>query len=295
MLGFVTISCNKTPEVPEVQDVVFQASTNTTGFKSSSCDNPIANFALIEIDGTTHQVDVFYLDNKIYTNTLKLTPGSHTIDMFVLVNDGGTPDNPTNDIIVNASPIDGYEFANFVSHPMPLDFTVDPFYKAEIPIELLCYEPADYEEFGFTWFSVEEIVVREFCFFGDICIDNYMTYTGSQYENQRNGLQHDMPAIFKIDVIRNGELLITYDNDEWHGEGRPLCINYPDYSNYTDNYQFVLSILLKVGEAFEYVEVYTWETTDASPLPNIGVDNVLDFALGDCVPDADLVIPYSGK
>lgn len=290
MLVFIAFSCNKSPEITETQNVVFQAYTNSTGFKST-CDNPIANFALIEIDETIYQVDVFYLNDKIYTNTLKLVPGDHILKMFVLVNDGGSPDNPDGDIIVQAAPLEGNTFANFVTKPLPFQFGVDAFYKTEIPIELLCYEAADYEEFGFSWFSVEEIVVREFCFFGDICIDDYMTYTGSIYENQRNGLQHDMPAIFKIDVIRNGDTLISYSNAEWFGEGRPLCINYPDYSSYTDNYQFVLSILLKVDEAFDYVEVYTWETTDAEPLPNIGDDNVLDFVMGDCVPDADIIIP----
>ncbi|MCD6178584.1 MAG: hypothetical protein J7K39_01650 [Bacteroidales bacterium] len=290
ILGLILVSCNKPPEIPSIQDVIFQATTNTSGLKSS-CDNPIANFALIEIDGITQQVGVFYLDDKIYTNTLKLAPGNHTLNMFVLVNDGGTPDNPDGDIIVQAAPLSGNTFANFVSKPLPFNFKVDAFYKTEIPIELLCYEAADYDDFGFAWFSIEEIAVREFCFFGDICIDDYMSYTGSLYENQRNGLQHDMPAIFKIDVIRNDNLLITYDNAEWYGEGRPLCVDYPDYSNYTDNYKFVLSILLKEGEEFNYVELYTWETTDAEQLPNIGSDNILDFVLGDCVPDADLIIP----
>ncbi|MBN2236948.1 MAG: hypothetical protein JW729_05280 [Bacteroidales bacterium] len=291
ILGLSVLSCHKPTDTPVEQEVVFTATTNTTGLKSSTCDNPRANFALIEIDGVTRQIDVFYLNDKIYTNSFKLTPGNHTVDMFVLVNDGGSPDNPDGDQIVQAAPLSGNTYANFVSHPLSYNFEVDAFVKAEISIEVLCYEPADYENFGFAWFSVDQIIVREFCFFGDFCVDDYSNYEGSLYEYQRNGLQHDMPAIFKIDVIRNGDTLISYDNADWYGEGRPLCVKYPDYSSYTDEFQFVLSVLVKEGDSFVYTHVYTFTTTDDENLPNIGDDGILDFVLGECMPDADLVLP----
>ncbi len=286
----MVLSCNKTPDTPEFQEVVFQASTESTGLKAS-CDNPSADFALIQIDETTYQVDVFYLDGQIYTNTLKLSPGNHVLKMFVLVNDGGSPDNPDGDIIVQAAPLSGNTYAHFVSSPLPFSFTVDAFIKSEIPVELLCYEASEYDNFGFAWFSVNEITVREFCFFGDFCTADYQQYTGSLYEYQRNGLQHDMPAIFSIDVYRNDQYLLSYSNEEWFGEGRPLCVQYPDYSNFTDHFKFVLKILVQEGSDFVYKEFYTWETTDAEALPNMGSDNIMDFVLGDCVPDADLVLP----
>ena len=93
-------SCNKTDNTTDLQDVKFNASASTLGLKASSCDNPAANFALIEIDGDVYQTDVFYLNEKIYTTTFKLAPGNHTISMFVLINDGGTPNNPDGDVIV---------------------------------------------------------------------------------------------------------------------------------------------------------------------------------------------------
>jgi hypothetical protein len=290
LLGFVVLSCNKTSDTPEFQEVIFHASTESTGLKAS-CDNPSADFALIQIDETTYQVDVFYLDGQIYTNTLKLSPGNHVLKMFVLVNDGGSPDNPDGDIIVQAAPLSGNTYAHFVSSPLPFSFTVDAFLKTEIPVELLCYEASEYDNFGFAWFSVNEITVREFCFFGDFCTADYQQYASSLYEYQRNGLQHDMPAIFSIDVYRNDQFLLSYSNEEWLGEGRPLCVQYPDYSNFTDHFKFVLKILVQDGSDFVYKEFYTWETTDAEPLPNMGTDNIMDFVLGDCVPDADLVLP----
>ncbi|RLD37590.1 MAG: hypothetical protein DRI74_06285, partial [Bacteroidetes bacterium] len=235
--------------------------------------------------------DVFYLEGMIYTNTIKLSPGNHTIKSFVLKNDNGTPNDDTDDIIVKATPLIGSDYAGFVQNPLPFDFNVDAFYKAEVNIEILCFEAAEITDFGFAWFTVNEITVRELCFFGDFCTKYYNDYAGSLYEGQESGLRHDMPAIFKIDIYRNNNFLISYNNEEWLGEGAPLCVQYPDFENVTDNYNFVLSILVKAGMNFEYKVFHTWTTTDDGTLPNIGNDNVMDFVLGSCVPDADLILP----
>jgi hypothetical protein len=289
ILGLIILSCNKPPEIPQEQDVIFQASLKTGTFKSS-CDNPEGNYALVKIDDNVLQVDVFYLNGKIYTNTLKLAPGPHILKEFALVNNEG----PT-DVIVQAIPLAGNPYANFVSKPLPFEFQVAGFFKSEIPIELLCFKPTDYENFGFSWLSLEQITIQELCFFGDICVTDYASYAGSLYESQTNGLAHDMPAIFKIDVYRNDAFLISYNNTEWLGEGKALCVQYPDYANFTDTFKFVLKILVKDGTSFVYKEFYTWTTTDGNAIPNIGTDGVLDFVLGTCVPDADLILPPYGE
>jgi len=291
MVGLVVISCNKPNNTPTEQDVVFKAFTAETGFKASTCDNPDANYALVEIDGVIHQIDVFYLDGNIYTNTLKLAPGDHTVSMFVLKNDNNTPGDTTDDIEVLATPLTGSDYEQFVSQALPFSFTVDAFLKAEVEIQVLCFEAADITNFGFAWFAIDKVTVREMCFFGDFCTKYYADYAGSLYEQQQNGLQHDMPAIFKIDVYRNDNFLVSYNNEAWLGEGQPLCVQYPDYDNVVDNYKFQLSILVKVGTGFEYKEFYTWTTADDGTLANIGSDNVMDFVLGSCVPDADLILP----
>jgi len=62
---------------------------------------------------------------------------------------------------------------------------------------------------------------------------------------------------------------------------------------YFDIIDFVLSILVKEGTSFVYKEFHTWSTTDDGVLTDIGDDNVMDFVLGSCVPDADLILaPY---
>ncbi len=289
MVGLIIVSCNKPPTAQAEQDVIFKASTATTGFKADDCDNAVAHYALIDIDGDMLTVDVFYLDGIIYTNTLKLSAGSHTINSFTLQNDAGTPADYSDDILVKATPLTGSDYAEFVQNALPFSFNVDAFYKAEIDIEILCYEATEITNFGFAWFAVDQITVREFCFFGDICTEDYMDYAGTLYEEQRNGLQHDMPAIFKIDVYRNGEFVISYNNESYKGEGAVLCAQYPDFDNSVDYFEFELWVKVMVGSSFDYVLYHTFTTTDDSQL-NSGTDGVLDFVIGDCVPDADLII-----
>ncbi|MCD6178585.1 MAG: hypothetical protein J7K39_01655 [Bacteroidales bacterium] len=296
MVGLIIVSCNKPADVPATQEVVFKATTATTGLKAGDCDTEVAHYALIEIDNDILKVDVFYLEGMIYTNTIKLSPGNHTIKSFVLKNDNGTPNDDTDDIIVKATPLIGSDYAGFVQNPLPFDFNVDAFYKAEVNIEILCFEAAEITDFGFAWFTVNEITVRELCFFGDFCTDDYMDYTNTLYGSQTYGVRHDMPAIFKIDIYRNNTFLISYNNEyhadgsDWFGEGAALCVQYPDFENVTDNYKFELWVKVLVGNSFEYKLFHTFTTTDAGQL-NSGADNILDFVIGDCVPDADLVLP----
>ncbi|MDA3905833.1 MAG: hypothetical protein PF484_07145 [Bacteroidales bacterium] len=316
IIGLVITSCNKPPIVPQPEDVVFHATANSYGLKSSNCDNPVADYALITINtvlngvilentAVTKTVDVFYLEGNIYTNTLKLDAGNFAVTQFILMSTNFEGE----DIVVMASPIEGADYEKFVADALPLKFSVGAFLKNQVPIQVLCFTPTDISEFGFSWFAIDQITVREFCFFGDICIEDYFGYTGSLYEEQQNGLVHDMPAIFTIDVYRNrtpvSTPLVSYNNEytedgsDWFGEGAPLCVQYPDFNGIQDNFEFVLSILVKVDDSFVYKPFHTWISTDDGALINFGEtteidisdDDILDFVLGDCVPDADLILP----
>lgn len=290
--GLVVASCNKAEEIPTEQDVVLKISTAASGFKSGTCDNPVAQYALIEIDGTTKSVDVFYLDGIIYTNTLKLSVGSHSVTMFVLKNDNGTPTNTSDDFEVLATPLEGATFSSFVADALPLTFTTGAFLKNEVDIQVLCFKPTTITDFGFSWFAIDRIIVREFCFFGDICVADYATYANTLYASQSNGLQHDMPAIFKVVVFRNGIQVATYNNESYKGEGSALCAQYPDYIGVDDTFKFELWVKVMNGSTFAYVKYHEWTVLNDANLPNIGTDNVLDFVIGTCVPTADLVLNW---
>ncbi|RLD50758.1 MAG: hypothetical protein DRJ05_19235, partial [Bacteroidetes bacterium] len=151
----------------------------------------------------------------------------------------------------------------------------------------------DYESFGFNWFAMTEITVKEQVFFGDICVDDLTGYENSMYNGQANGIQLDMPAIFKIDVYRNGAFVISYSNEVWLGEGEPLKVRYPDHDNAADVFDFELSILVKEESDFVFKHYYTWTLNDDEMI-NAGDDGVVDFVLGDCIyGDTDLQLEWT--
>lgn len=315
-LSLVLSGCNKPPQIQVEQDVIFIAAASETGLKvgitdpnTNACDNEIANYALITIqtlnpDGTPTTdspfnitIDIFYLDGNMYTNTLKLPPGKYNVTAFTLMNNGDDfIAETTDDVIVYATPLDDSNYAELLNNPLPLTFEVGAFRKNEISIEVLCYESIEYESFGFTWFAIDYIVVNDdnndLAFFGDFCTKFYAQYEANEfYRGQTGDLSHDMVAIFEIEVFKDGVSLGTYNNEEWFGEGQPLFVPNPDDPNKSgEEFKFVLSILVKSGEGFEYKKFYTWTIMDDT-FPRSGGNNVMDFVLGSCVPDADLILP----
>jgi hypothetical protein len=174
---------------------------------------------------------------------------------------------------------------------------VEAFKKAQIEIEVLCFQDHFYTEFGFIWFHITEIIVREQCFFGDICFKHYLDYEESHYALQPGGLKIDMPAIMMLKVYKNGVLLpAPYDvftNDvgpNW-GEGAPLCIVYPDNLSIPGEvFTVELYIMVKQGDAFPFILFHTFTFTDDQMIP-AGADGVVDFVLGNCnltTPDLQL-------
>lgn len=292
MVGLIAVSCNKAPVVPATQDVVFTASAAQTGLKSSICDDAIPSYAVIKVTGLTEDitVDVFKLEGVIYTNSIKLPPGDYVVTDFAIFDE--------NDVEIYATPYETGDYAQFVTHALPMNFNVDAFFKTEVNLDVLCFEGATIEDFGFAWFAFNTITVREFAFFGDFCTKFYAQYDGSAYDYLPNGaaLRHDMPAIFEITVTSDNPAFpgATYSNVGWNGAGAPLLVQFPDYEG-VDNYTFTLKILVKSGENnFVYKEFATFTSTDdggLNEITDLAGDGVYDFVLGSCVPDADLILP----
>ena len=243
-------------------------------------------FAKIVIDGYADPfwAEVFELDGNLYTQAIKLPvtgdgPETYTVTFFGLYTDlGGT--------LIMATPTPApAPYADYTSTHVSFPFEVNKFAKAEVPVEVLCYMPDDYENFGFDWYQVTEIVIREQCFFGDICVDDPELYVNSIYNSQGNGVQIDMPAIFYIDVTLDGEVIpySPFGNTSWFGEGAPLCVQYPDNLS-IDGEEFIFEMYVLVldntGE-FNYQWYKTWTFYDNEMIPT-GGDGIVDFVIGDC-------------
>jgi len=241
--------------------------------------------------------DVFYLDGKPYTNSVKLLPGEYIIHDFILKNDQQTPNDKTDDIIIAAAVHQGAPYASLVSSWLNQEFTVSPFKKNVMDMELVCYDEAHFENFGFEYFVISQTVVREVHFFGDICISNLASYYNSPYSAVLGGNQNlllDLPAIFQIEVFRNDSSMGIFNNNSSSAISLPLTVRYPDRLNKMDSFEFRLSVMvLNNNNIFEYQWFHTWSILDSQSLFS-GTDGVVDFVLGNCTTGADLVIPFNG-
>ena len=161
--------------------------------------------------------------------------------------------------------------------------------------------------FGFSWFEITQIVIRQRCFFLDICL-NGDPWTPDDFEGSLYGtdLAVDVPAIMQIIVRRNGvevpnSPFTNLDNSDEVIAG-PLCVRYPDILDVQDEvFTFELQLWLRAsGGGWAYQTYATYTSTDHSPLDvDPGDDGVLDFVVGTCgnEGDADQVFGwlYGGK
>ena len=202
-----------------------------------------------------------------------------------------------------------------------IPFEVGAFVKAEISVDVLCFETADSEEFGFTWFKINVITVKEGLFFGDHCSELFEDYAGSKYGDNP---KFDMAAIFKIDLYLNDDddpdyetHVGTFNNfEDENGEiildefGNPVYVTmidgssvpplsliYLDRPQIDDYYKLVISVYQKSGETFGYIASDPWYFTDeiellvdhpgpltaSSVTISTGRDGIYDFISGPCL------------
>lgn len=313
LLAIAVVSCQKDEaDKPAVQqDVEFgiiQVDPNLlkdgTDWNFQCTPGLIPTVAEVVIGATTYWPQVFYLNGNLYTQAIKLSVAAggtqvYTVNKFVLWTI--QPDNvntPTNGAqIVMATPNAGAPYSQYVSRPVPFNVTVNAFQKTEENIDVLCFIPEVVEGFGFFWFVIDEVIVREQCFFGDLCIKSKGDYVGSYYDDifELNDYPFDLPAIFKVKLVRNDGWEKEFTNITITGGvasnyQAPLCVKYPDRVGINDQFTATLSILVAQGNGWAFVEFKTWTFTNFminELVPNMG--EVIDFVVGNCNydPNAD--------
>lgn len=179
MLMFIIVGCEKDKQMEVVyQDVVFGVDhvapltlkDNGDELEDWYCQEDLTPVkAHIVIDGEDYWPEVFFVGDKLYTQSIKLAVDDgttdYTVTRFVLLGE--------DDMILMATPAAGSPFADYVGQTVDFTFTVNAFEKAEVFVEVLCFVPAQYSDFGFTWFNINQIIVNELWFFGDICAISY--------------------------------------------------------------------------------------------------------------------------
>ncbi len=291
-----------TQDLPEIdqnapREVIFNTSGNGLLKADGDCSLE-ADYATIQISDVVYTAATFVVNEVLYTQAIKLEPGTYTLQEFVLWNDNDTPDDTSDDLIVSAAPHAGAPFADLVINALDYQFDVMSFLKVEVEVGTLCYEESTHEDFGFIWFKPTKTHIKQKWFFGDFCTKFFEDYTDSDYADQTNGLQVDMPAIYQVELWKNGDSVSTYTNIATLGEA-PLAIPFVDNPETNEEYELKLNVLVKVGEQFLYKYFKSFFfTNDGDITTDIGVgpgdDGVYDFVIGNClVTEADFSLaPY---
>ena len=291
----IATGCQKFFDVPtttssQSQDVSFDInSVFNHGLKNANSDTIICNqakatYVLYKIDGGPFMsIPVFYdMNNVPWTNTIKLTTGTHILNEFLVYTDNNTPNNTADDILLEAVPHSGSVFAQYVSTTLDYTFTVATDKKSSIKLDVVCYQPQYYTKFGFTYFNINEIAIRQLWFMGDFCIKDKSQYSGSPYATQTNwggGTGFiDVPAIAKVELWENNTLINTFMNS---AQGEKINVVYVDNLRQTDVIELKLFILVKQGTQFNYVQFGDWTFNDISTITQ-GSDGVIDYVLGSC-------------
>lgn len=325
LVSVLVFGCKKdeqTTPVTSQQEVSFAANLVDpgAGLKDWECKVDIngdllePDYAKVIIGGVTYWPQVFRIDGVLYTQNIKLDipdNGNSTTYMlteFVLYDDGGTTEASlpgADDQIVMGTPAMGSDYEVYIteSYQFEYELTVTAFEKAEYQIEVLCFQDDEWDMFGFDWFVIDEIVIREQCFFGDICIKSLDEYANSPYVNQSTGIQLDMPALMELKVFGPDGNQVPYSpftnntSAANYGVGSPLCIQYPDNLN-VDDETFTVELWIMVADGddasgFAYNLFHTWTFDDEEMIPD-GDDGIVEIVLGECnLMGTDLqLVPY---
>ncbi len=327
--GLLLAGCQQ--EIPVVnpdalQDVVFSVGLKNTDLKG---DDQIdcafnADYAVVMLgdeqgdplkdeDGKDRDpviLPIQIMGDLIYTSTLKIPVGEYTILGFILMQQTGSEPNIDQDVVLSASPNQGSEFSLLVDFPIGMPLTIQAFEKTEIPVDVICYYPADYDKFGFTWFKLNLTTVREGVFFGDLCSGNYEAYKSSAYGQYA---KFDMPAIFRLELsLKNDqgqyELVETFSNEDLlvadalgNQSIPPLKVTYKDADDVDEQYKMDIYVYQMENDVygdpisgqFSFQKEDTWyfvnhmgilysEEGEQGESFDAGKDGVYDFVAGEC-------------
>lgn len=156
-----------------------------------------------------------------YTPELQLVPGTYHLAHFSIHNEAGD--------VVMLAPKSDSEMAIYSDTPLPMSIELRAGTKPYADVPVLCYDNRDVNEYGYIFFDLDAIPLKEFCFFANYCDDN-----GRHY-----------PARYSVDISIGDHSLYTEEinitgineNDQYFAE--PLCVALPDLAIYEDDEEYI--------------------------------------------------------
>jgi len=136
-----------------------------------------------------------------------------------------------------AAPKAGSDYAVFVNNPLAIDFELGAGTKKYIPVEVLCFDDREVNQYGYQFFDVNPLSLIKFCLFGNYCDpDTGKHYVAGYQVNVWKGTDDSGDLLY--DQLASS-VKLNENSGEYYAE--PLCLWLPDRQG-TDNYYFEISI-----------------------------------------------------
>lgn len=175
----------------------------------------------------------YYTEN---TPELALEQGVGVLEYFSILDEN-------ENIIWLAPKSDVNGVSAFVKNPLPMEITLDVSGPQYVGVEVVCYDKAQADDYGFT-FVTSDTQGIEFCIFGNYCDENgrhaeaiqynvsAWTYSGDPEAPKGSGLYEN--EISPLDVEDNADGTSSEIS-------RPLCLSLPDGEG-MDQYYLEISL-----------------------------------------------------
>lgn len=233
------------------------------------------------------------------------------------------------EVVVKATPRMGSAFMSYINNETNGLRTIEvcAYEKPKFTFEVLCYEPAYYADFGFITTEVIPATVREICVFGDICLtdesvlnaflgalecsESSWPYWTSPYKYQvclDDGYASDIIPYVRVTVVDEAEGMKNFgcwfDDDDleftnFWDVNECIPVRWTDYDDMDDEITITIEILVPstcVRDGYGYCSCWKWITIFEDTFAADGdfegmiTDGFLDFVMGDCHDEADLVL-----
>ncbi len=162
---FIVTSCQKeeinqtyNPNIKGEISFSFPASElkSTT---AEDCDMSEVVSALVTIKTSTGEttdydatpITVYKMNGKVFTQKIALPVGDYTLEEFLLVDADGN--------VLFAVPKSGSEYAQFIDSPLPMSLAVEKDKSKDYLVQVLCTHGCSPEDFGLTWFVIDQVDV----------------------------------------------------------------------------------------------------------------------------------------
>jgi len=216
-----------------------------------------------------------------YSADLELTPGSYTLEEFIVYDGDG------NEIWI--APIDdgSGDFDGYVDNTLPMPIDLGAGVKKYVNVEVLCFDDRIANQYGYLFFDFEGKELIEYCLFVNYCTPNGRHYTASysvDVWNYENGVKTDQ---LYDDLTAN-----VSPNQDGDYAAEPLCIVLPDGEE-DDEYWIEVTILSTDEYNVTEEVIRAGAITDVEVRSFFDGDDNLDYYHifeGDCGED-DIMIP----